>query len=217
MGAEFFGHDQINPRLTTLLYRLLQYSQDITETAEMFGDSLETFKEKEVFKCFQEIAVPVLEGTVKFARRIPDFSTLTMAEQIALMKQNSYCVTLILLHVLFEDKTLYLCGRQPMLSVTRSKEEYISLEAEWLFEGIFSIAQKLLSMHLTLVEVALYSAAVLLLGKPLSGLRTNLCAVGQTSRNRKKTRHQRTIGTDLKRKDEIHEGVGEAIAKLQQE
>ncbi|KAL3854866.1 hypothetical protein ACJMK2_014105 [Sinanodonta woodiana] len=126
----------------------------------------ETFKEKEVFKCFQEIAVPVLEGTVKFARRIPDFSTLTMAEQIALMKQNSYCVTLILLHVLFEDKTLYLCGRQPMLSVTRSKEEYMCLEAEWLFEGIFSIAQKLLSMHLTLVEVALYSAAVLLLESP---------------------------------------------------
>ena len=57
-------------------------------------DSLTTeeFHEREVFWRFQEVLLPVMEASVKFAKRLPGFTSLPMPDQIELMKQNGFMV-----------------------------------------------------------------------------------------------------------------------------
>lgn len=66
----------------------LQYCTDTMEAQQ--------FKEESVFKAFQDAIIPVIEGTVKFTKKIPKFSSLDMLDRIVLLKQNCYSVILIL-------------------------------------------------------------------------------------------------------------------------
>jgi len=57
---------------------------------------IEDFKEHQIFKRFQETIVPAIEGMVRFTKKIPTFSTMNMADRILLLKQNGFCIPLIL-------------------------------------------------------------------------------------------------------------------------
>ena len=58
-------------------------------------DETEFFKQN-IFQCFQEVVIPMIEGTVRFTKKIPNFPHLPMAERIALLKQNCFCVPVVL-------------------------------------------------------------------------------------------------------------------------
>lgn len=125
----------------------------------------EFFKQK-IFQCFQEVVVPMVEGTVRFTKKIPNFPPLPMSERIALLKQNCFCVPLILFYILYEDHTLNLHGKNTSLSITEKRQYYACNEAQCMFMGIFTIARRLRAMQLKTAELAVFSAIVLLIESP---------------------------------------------------
>ena len=65
-------------------------------------DESEFFKHK-IFHCFQEVVIPMVEGTVRFTKKIPNFPRLPMTERISLLKQNCFCVPLVLVSFLISS------------------------------------------------------------------------------------------------------------------
>ena len=51
------------------------------------------------------------------------------------------------------------------MSITENRHFYACNEAQCMFMGIFSIAQRLKAMQLKVVELAVFSAIVLLIGE----------------------------------------------------
>ena len=45
-----------------------------------------------VFRRFQHLAVPVMEASVRFAKKIPGFTDIKFADQLKLMKRNGFMV-----------------------------------------------------------------------------------------------------------------------------
>nr|QGX48190.1 PPAR_1 [Sinonovacula constricta]QPO24037.1 peroxisomal proliferator-activated receptor [Sinonovacula constricta] len=127
--------------------------------------SQNTFEEADVFGSFQEAVVPIVEGMVKFTKRIPNLSQLSMHDRITLLKQNCFTATLILTHLMLNEDTFYMEG-ESLISVTDRQGHFQCQEAQSLFSGIFRIARRLLPMHLKKVEVSLFCAAVLLMESP---------------------------------------------------
>ncbi|KAL4217522.1 hypothetical protein ACF0H5_023971 [Mactra antiquata] len=124
------------------------------------------FKEKHVYKTFQATFLPAIEGTVKFMKKIPSVSNLDMLDRISLLKQNCYSVCLILSYMLLECDALLLEDSNGQLSVKNTTGRYECYEAQCLFDGMFKIARKLITLQLTVVEVALFCAILLLLEAP---------------------------------------------------
>ena len=63
-------------------------------------------------------------------------------------------------YLLYEDHTLYLHGKTNSMSITENRQFYACNEAQCMFMGIFSIAQRLKAMQLKVVELAVFSAIV---------------------------------------------------------
>lgn len=128
-------------------------------------DESEFFKHK-LFSCFQEVIIPMIEGTVRFTKKIPNFPQLPMAERIAMLKQNCFCVPLTLFCLMYDDNTLYLNGKKSSMSISEKKKCYACHEAQCMFMGIFTIVRRLCAMKLKDVELAVFCAVLLLIESP---------------------------------------------------
>lgn len=136
----------------------LQFSADTIEARQ--------FTEENIFKSFQEEIIPVIEGTVKFTKKIPKYSSLDMHDRILLLKQNCYSVMLVLCYMMFDNNTLIFESNKRRISFTCSHEHFVCFEAQCLFEGLFLVARKVRHLKLTHVEIALFCAIVLLIEAP---------------------------------------------------
>lgn len=69
--------------------------------------STEDFYERDIFWRFQEVIMPVLEASVKFAKRLPGFANLPMPDQIELMKRNGFMVVYLTVRQQFVNFFVY--------------------------------------------------------------------------------------------------------------
>ncbi|KAL5005631.1 hypothetical protein ScPMuIL_016789 [Solemya velum] len=119
------------------------------------------FHSRGIFTCFQEMLVPLLEAAVKFAKKIPGFSGLVLSDQIVLLKQSSMSVAVTLMHTVVDRRIMYIQGSSQNFIIDRSQLWSLCSEARVLLEHIVVVCDRLNALQLQLVEIALYSAVLL--------------------------------------------------------
>ena len=67
--------------------------------------------------------------------------------------------------MLFEGNSIIIEADFKRVSFSSTSGQYVSYEAECMFEGLFYVARKVEKLQLTHVEIALYCAIALLIGK----------------------------------------------------
>ncbi|CAL1535666.1 unnamed protein product, partial [Lymnaea stagnalis] len=73
-----------------------------------------------IFRRFQELVLPVMEASVRFAKKIPGFTSFAMRDQIMLMKRNGFMVVHLALHSLVSPSFIQLDTREGCLRVRRN-------------------------------------------------------------------------------------------------
>lgn len=58
-------------------------------------ESDEDFERFKIYRKYQELLLPLMEGTIRFAKQLPGFTELSTYDQITLMKQASMSVSLV--------------------------------------------------------------------------------------------------------------------------
>ncbi|BFZ21687.1 hypothetical protein BsWGS_24726 [Bradybaena similaris] len=132
-----------------------------TEPLEVL-DTLTTdqFFSRGVFGRFQELALPVMEGSVRFAKKIPGFTALAMRDQIMLMKRNAFMVVHLALHSLITPNFVQLDTLAGGLRIRRNSF-YICEQMAWLLGHAMVVMDKVQAFNLTTGEMALFSAVLL--------------------------------------------------------
>ncbi|KAH9498596.1 hypothetical protein Btru_007715 [Bulinus truncatus] len=113
-----------------------------------------------IFQRFQELAIPVMEGSVRFAKKIPGFTSLAMRDQIILMKRNGFMVVHLALHSLVSPAFIQLDTREGGLRIRRNSY-YICEQMTHLLGHAMTVIDKVHSFGLTTGEMALFSAVLL--------------------------------------------------------
>uniref|UniRef100_A0A2C9JBL1 Uncharacterized protein n=1 Tax=Biomphalaria glabrata TaxID=6526 RepID=A0A2C9JBL1_BIOGL len=113
-----------------------------------------------IFQRFQELALPVMEGSVRFAKKIPGFTSLAMRDQIILMKRNGFMVVHLALHSLVTPSFIQLDSRDSGLRIRRNSY-YICDQMARLLGHAMNLIDKVHALGLTTGELALFSAVLL--------------------------------------------------------
>nr|QRG28752.1 peroxisome proliferator-activated receptor [Patella depressa] len=122
--------------------------------------SSEEFFEKGIFTQYQELIVPVLEASVKFAKKLPGFTNMSMADQICLMKTNGFMVVQIALHMLIDKDYINFVSRRNAFRLSRLSP-YLCTEIQKLLERTICVGDRLHNMQLTAGEIALFCGILL--------------------------------------------------------
>ncbi|GFO50095.1 peroxisome proliferator-activated receptor gamma [Plakobranchus ocellatus] len=120
----------------------------------------EEFLSHGIFRRFQELTLPVMEGSVRFAKKVPGFTSLVMRDQILLMKKNGFMVVHLALHSLIGQSYIYLNTRDGGLHVPRNSY-YICDQMTRLLGHTLVVMDKLQAFGLTTGEIALFAAVLL--------------------------------------------------------
>lgn len=80
------------------------YFQSLKTSDILKIDSQEEFHSKEIFKYYQNTLIPVMQSAVKLAKRVPGFTSLPLNDQIALMKQGTLSVAIMMVKSYFMEK-----------------------------------------------------------------------------------------------------------------
>ncbi|CAG5117253.1 unnamed protein product, partial [Candidula unifasciata] len=125
-------------------------------------DTLTTdqFFSRGVFGRFQELALPVMEGSVRFAKKIPGFTSLAMRDQIMLMKRNGFMVVHLALHSVITPSFVQMDTLAGSLRIRRNSF-YICEQMAWLLGHAMVVMDKVQAFSLTTGEMALFSAVLL--------------------------------------------------------
>ncbi|CAG5136767.1 unnamed protein product [Candidula unifasciata] len=118
------------------------------------------FLSKGIFRRFQELTVPVMEASVRFAKKIPGFTSLAMRDQILLMKRNGFMVVHLALHSMITQHYILLNSPDGNLRVRRNSY-HICEQMAWLLGHALIVIDKLHTFGLTMGEMALFSAVLL--------------------------------------------------------
>ncbi|XP_076456231.1 peroxisome proliferator-activated receptor delta-like [Babylonia areolata] len=127
--------------------------------------SAEEFQEREVFWHFQEVLLPVLEASVKFAKRLPGFTALPMPDQIELMKQNGFMVVHLAMHTIVDNELIKLDSATSSLRINRHSPRLCE-QLQKLLQRTLAVGDRLRSMRLTHGELALFAAVLLTSERP---------------------------------------------------
>ncbi|XP_070188377.1 peroxisome proliferator-activated receptor delta-like [Littorina saxatilis] len=126
----------------------------------------EEFHEREIFWRFQEVLLPVMEASVKFAKRLPGFTSLPMPDQIELMKQNGFMVVHLALHTIVDNDLIKLDTHAGGgLRIYRHSPRLCE-QLQNLLERPLAVGERLRSMRLTYGELALFAAVLLTSERP---------------------------------------------------
>ncbi|XP_059145282.1 nuclear receptor subfamily 1 group D member 2-like [Physella acuta] len=120
----------------------------------------EQFFSHGIFQRFQELAVPVMEASVRFAKKIPGFTSLAMRDQIMLMKRNGFMVVHLALHSLISQNFIQLDTKEGGLRIRRNSY-YICDQMTRLLGHTMSVMDRVHAFGLTTGELALFSAVLL--------------------------------------------------------
>ncbi|KAK3775010.1 hypothetical protein RRG08_036304 [Elysia crispata] len=129
----------------------------------------EEFQTHGIFRRFQELTLPVMEGSVRFAKKVPGFTSLGMRDQILLMKKNGFMVVHLALHTLVGQNFIYLNTSDGNLHVPRHSY-YVCEQMTRLLGHTLVVMDKLQAFGLTTGEIALFAAVLLTQDTP--GLRS---------------------------------------------
>nr|KAG5707536.1 hypothetical protein BaRGS_001084 [Batillaria attramentaria] len=127
--------------------------------------SPEDFYERDLFWRFQEVILPVMEASVKFAKRLPGFTSLPMPDQIELMKQNGFMVVHLALHSIVENDMIRLDTETSFLRIYRHSPRLCE-QLQKLLQRPLAVGDRLRSMRLTFGEMALFAAVLLTSERP---------------------------------------------------
>ncbi|XP_033728786.1 nuclear receptor subfamily 1 group D member 2-like [Pecten maximus] len=125
----------------------------------------EDFHNQGVFTCYQQMIVPLMQASVKFAKRIPGFTCLPLSDQISLMKQGTLAVSVIMMHDIADSDSVTLRESQGDMSIHRSAVSSCT-EASLLLSQHLRVADRLTKLQLQRGELALFSAVVLIAETP---------------------------------------------------
>ncbi|XP_060069886.1 peroxisome proliferator-activated receptor delta-like [Ylistrum balloti] len=125
----------------------------------------EDFHNQGVFTCYQKMIVPLMQASVKFAKRIPGFTCLPLNDQISLMKQGTLAVSVIMMHDIADCDSVTLRESQGDMSIHRSAVHSCT-EASLLLSHHLRVADRITKLQLQRGELALFCAVVLIAETP---------------------------------------------------
>ncbi|XP_069107537.1 peroxisome proliferator-activated receptor delta-like isoform X2 [Argopecten irradians] len=125
----------------------------------------EDFHNHGIFTCYQHMIVPLMQASVKFAKRIPGFTCLPLADQISLMKQGTLAVSVIMMHDIADCDSVTLRESRGDMSIHRSAVSSCT-EASLLLSHHLRVADRLTKLDLQRGELALFCAVVLIAETP---------------------------------------------------
>nr|UVD54609.1 peroxisome proliferators-activated receptor [Azumapecten farreri] len=125
----------------------------------------EDFHNQGVFTRYQQMIVPLMQASVKFAKRIPGFTSLPLNDQISLMKQGTLAVSVIMMHGIADSDSVTLRESQGDMSIHRSAVSSCT-EASLLLSHHLLVADRLTKLQLQRGELALFCAVVLISETP---------------------------------------------------
>ncbi|XP_025110659.1 peroxisome proliferator-activated receptor delta-like isoform X1 [Pomacea canaliculata] len=127
--------------------------------------STEDFYDRDIFWRFQEVIMPVLEASVKFAKRLPGFANLPMPDQIELMKRNGFMVVYLTFHSIVDNDFIRLDTDRGCLRIYRHSPRLCE-QLQKLLNRPLMLGDRLRSMRLTSGEMALFAAVLLTSEQP---------------------------------------------------
>ncbi|XP_021371614.1 peroxisome proliferator-activated receptor delta-like [Mizuhopecten yessoensis] len=125
----------------------------------------EDFHTQGVFTRYQQMIAPLMQASVKFAKRIPGFTSLPLNDQISLMKQGTLAVSVIMMHDIADSDSVTLRESQGDMTIHRSAVSSCT-EASLLLSHHLLVADRLTKLQLHRGELALFCAAVLIAETP---------------------------------------------------
>ncbi|KAL8610174.1 hypothetical protein ACOMHN_005948 [Nucella lapillus] len=148
----------VTVQAVNIICGVFQTMEVVTEV--LHSVSAEDFQDLEVFWRFQETLVPVLEASVKFAKRLPGFAALPMPDQIDLMKRNGFMVVQLAFPALVDRELIKLDSGFHSLRLSRYSP-CLCEELQKLLQRPLAVGDRLRSMRLTHGELALFAAVLL--------------------------------------------------------
>jgi len=89
-----------------LLYFKFQETHNYQEDKIVNKLDTHNFHRLGIFQIYQEMFLPIMQSAVKFAKRIPGFTSLPLNDQILLMKQGTMAVSVVTVS-LWQDRSFH--------------------------------------------------------------------------------------------------------------
>ncbi|XP_046351864.1 peroxisome proliferator-activated receptor delta-like [Haliotis rufescens] len=154
----FFQREHGQPSTSLHLDAHMMDTED--QQTIMDGMSSEEFHDRQIFGLYQELILPVMEASVKFAKKLPGFTNIPMHDQINLMKRNGFMVVQVALHSIIDREFINFFTQRGSLRLSRMSP-MLCEEIKSLLERTIQCADRINSMQLQTAELALFCAILL--------------------------------------------------------